>query len=969
MIPILYESTETSFTSNGLGRLRDCISCIVTEERNGVYEVKFEYPVTGAHYEDIIEGRIIAVTHDATGDIQPFDIYKRTAPIDGVVTFNAKHISYRLNGYVVKPFTASSCSGALGSIRSNVVGENSFTFETNKSVSGTFKLTTPTSVRAMLGGEEGSILDVYGTGEYKWDKFNVFLYVNRGSNKGVEIRYGKNLTDLTRELDFSEAHNGIVPYWKNTKTNSSGQETVELVTLPEWAIYSSTQPYDGRNTVFAVDMTQNFTSKPTVNELRTAATDFLSTTAPYLPSDNITIDFVQLYQTEEYKDIASLQAVCLCDYVTVYFPTLGIDNIEVEVIRVTYNVLLDRYDEVELGDPKDTFYQVITSGISQEITDLSNTVDEKIDGIRYATMMDTQYCLSSSRSTFIQYGSWQTTPPDYVSGYFYWKRSVTYYSDGTVEYGDPVYDMSTQASIEADIAAANAASAAQTAQGIASNALSAAGEKRRVFNSTPTPPYDLNDIWFDGTHGYTYLCTTAQSSGSFSSSDWTLYSTDVSNYFWHDSSGAHVSDTQGTVASGNSQTIAANGTVMMRNGKLVTSWTGTSSSDAALNFYDCTSASARDADLVASYARAGITNYINNKRAMALTASGLTFYDPTDGQTLEAIFGSDGVQLFSGGVQNANFSSTSVQIGKTTGDNVLINTDGLTIRKNGTTVGALSQVTGYTPEYTSGTYNNALFLKTPEYFAVRLDSSVPYGSMTDAHPVIETDGHDVSITLGQTSSSFESSVLWMTNSNNGGSSGFPLVDLQNPGVSRSHKGGWFRVSNESHGIRFGLSQAGNVRGIYDEATTEYVIAIDSNDEIVSRQIYNKTTSTGSNVRVESDGRLKRYVSSSRRYKEQIEELVGSEVDAERLYDARVVQFQYRDDYLDSKDQRYNKVVPGFIAEELAEVYPIAVNYADEQPEDWEPKFLIPPMLKLIQEQHKQIEALTERIEALERSIK
>lgn len=969
MIPILYESTETSFTSNGLGRLRDCISCIVTEERNGVYEVEFEYPVTGVHYEDIIEGRIIAVTHDATGDIQPFDIYKRTAPIDGVVTFNAKHISYRLNGYVVKPFTASSCSGALGSIRSNVVGENSFTFETNKSVSGTFKLTAPTSVRAMLGGEEGSILDVYGTGEYKWDKFNVFLYVNRGSNKGVEIRYGKNLTDLTRELDFSEAHNGIVPYWKNTKTNSSGQETVELVTLPEWAIYSSTQPYDGRNTVFAVDMTQNFTSKPTVNELRTAATNFLSTTAPYLPSDNITIDFVQLYQTEEYKDIASLQAVCLCDYVTVYFPTLGIDNIEVEVVRVTYNVLLDRYDEVELGDPKDTFYQVVTSGINQELSGLSDEINGKIDGLKYAERIETEYCLSSSRSTFIQYGSWQTTPPDFVSGYFYWRRSVTYYSDGTLEYGDPVYDMSTQASIEADIAAANATSAAQTAQGIASNALSAAGEKRRVFNSTPTPPYDLNDLWFDGTHGYTYLCTTARSSGSFSSSDWTLYSTDVSNYFWHDTAGAHVSDTQGTVASGNSQTIAANGTVMMRNGKLVTSWTGSSSADAALNFYDCDTTTVGDTNhLVASYAKAGITHYINNMRSMALTDSALTFYDPTDGQTLEAVFGSAGVQLYSGGVQNANFSSTSVQIGKTTGDNVLIDTDGLTIRKNGTTVGALSQVTGYTPDYTSGTYNNALFLKTPEYFAVRLDSSVPYGSMAEAYPIIETDGHDVSINLGQTNSSLSGSVLWMTNSNNGGSGGYPLVDLQTT-AGRSHKGGFFRVSNESHGIRVGINQAGNLRGIYDETSATWLIGIDSNNEILSTQIYAKTTSGGSDVRVDSDGRLKRYVSSSRRYKDKIEDLANEELDAEKLYDARVVQFKYKDGYLESKDQRHDKVVPGFIAEELAEVYPIAVNYKDEQPEDWEAKYLIPPMLKLIQAQKKKIDELEQRIEALERVIK
>ena len=53
MIPILYEKTETAFTSNGLGRLSDCIRCIVTEGRNDIYEAEFDYPVAGAHFDDI----------------------------------------------------------------------------------------------------------------------------------------------------------------------------------------------------------------------------------------------------------------------------------------------------------------------------------------------------------------------------------------------------------------------------------------------------------------------------------------------------------------------------------------------------------------------------------------------------------------------------------------------------------------------------------------------------------------------------------------------------------------------------------------------------------------------------------------------------------------------------------------------------------------------------------------------------
>ena len=84
MIPILFEKDASGFDYNGLGRLRDCISCTVTEERNGIYECDFEYPVDGARFEDIQIGRIIVVEHDDSGNLQPFDIVSYSKPISGV---------------------------------------------------------------------------------------------------------------------------------------------------------------------------------------------------------------------------------------------------------------------------------------------------------------------------------------------------------------------------------------------------------------------------------------------------------------------------------------------------------------------------------------------------------------------------------------------------------------------------------------------------------------------------------------------------------------------------------------------------------------------------------------------------------------------------------------------------------------------------------------------------------------------
>ena len=103
MIPILFDQTEKLFTSGGLGFLADCTRCQVSQERNGIFECEFEYPITGPLYDKIQERRIIFATHDDSGDPQPFDIYARSAPINGLVTFYAHHISYRLSNSVVMP--------------------------------------------------------------------------------------------------------------------------------------------------------------------------------------------------------------------------------------------------------------------------------------------------------------------------------------------------------------------------------------------------------------------------------------------------------------------------------------------------------------------------------------------------------------------------------------------------------------------------------------------------------------------------------------------------------------------------------------------------------------------------------------------------------------------------------------------------------------------------------------------------
>lgn len=364
MIPILYDKTETAFTSNGLGRLVDCIRCIVTEERNGVFECEFEYPVTGVMFNQIQEGRIIGATHDDSHDVQPFDIYAKSEPINGIVTFSAHHISYRQNENTVKPFTATSCSDAISKIASYSVLPNPFTYWTNKSVASDFTVDTPKNIKSLLCGTEGSLLDVFGTGEYEYDKWVIRLYLHRGQDTNVNIRYGKNLVEFENKHSISDSYTGVVPYWYGDVTeegedegDESTTETV-LVTLPEWYISSGHTIESGREVLVPLDLSEEFEEPPTVTQLRNLATSRLSSSDGWLPNQTINVDFVQLWGTEEYADYAVLQRLNLCDTCGVFVPMYDI-SVRAKVIKTVYNTLLDRYDSMELGDKPTTFSAVM----------------------------------------------------------------------------------------------------------------------------------------------------------------------------------------------------------------------------------------------------------------------------------------------------------------------------------------------------------------------------------------------------------------------------------------------------------------------------------------------------------------------------------------------------------------------------------------------------------------------------------
>ena len=348
--PILYNSTETDFDHNGLGILVDCISCEATEEANGIFELAMQYPMDGVHFAEIGDRAIVKAKADQFRQPQLFRVYAITKPMSGIVTVLAQHISYDLSGIPASRFVAHSASGALAGLKNNAVIDCPFDFWTDKDTKANFEMPTPASIRSRLGGVAGSVLDVYG-GEYEFDNYTVKLHNSRGLNRGVSVRYGKNLTDIKQDQNCSNVATGVYPYWVSP-------ENGELVELPE-KIVNAPGTYNFVK-IRTLDLSSEFETKPTVKQLRSKTETYIKNNNIGVPKVSMTISFAQLEQTEEYKYLKLLERVALFDTVNVEFPALGV-SATAKAVKIVYDVLADRVKSVTLGSVRSNIADTIAT--------------------------------------------------------------------------------------------------------------------------------------------------------------------------------------------------------------------------------------------------------------------------------------------------------------------------------------------------------------------------------------------------------------------------------------------------------------------------------------------------------------------------------------------------------------------------------------------------------------------------------
>ncbi len=366
MIPILFPPEETLYDSNGIGRLSDAVVCTVTEERNGIYELAMTYPVAGIHFEDIQLGCQILAKPSDTMRSQPFEIVNVRKTLESTIEIVAEHISYRMGFIPVKPVSNSSwitAGAAIDAVKANIVGTCPFSVSTDKADKAVFELKEPASLKSVLYGKEGSLLDMYG-GTWEFDWYSAVLRGKRGQDTGMVIRYGKDLTELKYEESREGIFTGVLPYWRGTVgSGDTAQDVVVVadspVTVPAFA---NSLPYP-RNIVLDVtsDFQQGeFTDQPSKAQVVEKGKAYVDKNVTETESINIEVSFAPLWQMD-HSNTVQHPLIGLCDELTVVHGPMGV-LYSGRIVKTEYDVLRNRYNALGIGLLKPKLSDILISG-------------------------------------------------------------------------------------------------------------------------------------------------------------------------------------------------------------------------------------------------------------------------------------------------------------------------------------------------------------------------------------------------------------------------------------------------------------------------------------------------------------------------------------------------------------------------------------------------------------------------------
>ena len=286
---------------------------------------------------------------------QPFDIYAWEPSVD-YVTAKARHVFWRLAGNLVcsleiKNKTAQQAMDAL--FAAAEFQDHGFTWhcEATEAMSLENEIEGKNLVDAILG--EGGICDTYGL-KLMVDWFDIFLLKDTGEDRGVQIRYGKNLIALTGGFDISNVVTRVVPVGQ-TKDGKplylSGTKYLEgpNAGLYREPIYGYLKVSDAKVGSKLDDSKSELTTAQARTRMQKAAQAEIDAGCD-LPDCSLTVNMAQLRFDPAYAEYKDLEVICPGDTLGLFVPNFGL-ALNVRMAEYEYDALSGRYTELTIGSP------------------------------------------------------------------------------------------------------------------------------------------------------------------------------------------------------------------------------------------------------------------------------------------------------------------------------------------------------------------------------------------------------------------------------------------------------------------------------------------------------------------------------------------------------------------------------------------------------------------------------------------
>lgn len=325
--------------TNGYGRLTEVSDAEVYEKLNGEYTAELTIPRSALNAHNLKRFGLVRIKPNPWQGTQVFRINRiKRQLVNGDIVLQLNHISYDLNKLPATPFTATGMAEVITAFTTYQATYNPFTFSSDiENTTSVLNVPVPMSWRSVIGGVEGSILDVFG-GELVWNNLNVNLVPHRGEDRSVKIRYGLNIIEFTQEENIANTYDSVLGY----------------VALEDSAPVLGGIVSDGVAGSYPLVKVVDFSDKigegvtPTFEIVTQLTETWVNANHPKTPQIGMSVDFTALRQSQQYGLLAELQDVRLGDTVSVVIPELGISQ-TAKVTGMRYDPIREIIKEIELG--------------------------------------------------------------------------------------------------------------------------------------------------------------------------------------------------------------------------------------------------------------------------------------------------------------------------------------------------------------------------------------------------------------------------------------------------------------------------------------------------------------------------------------------------------------------------------------------------------------------------------------------